>query len=385
MPVSSPSYFPPSRGTDQIVGITAGRSQTGFRVFMAGQSTGDNSTASDLVLIGDNVLSAGVTDVNADFTTIIGSQSASDATDFTSGASPGPAAIFGGNILPLVTKLSGTVAIGADICPGLGHIGNGGGNTIIGIEACGQVNAVQVSFQNSVIIGYRAYRCGDALGQQDQNFNVIIGAQAVAAGGSDGFGTITGNVLIGSLAAVSMGGQCSENVFIGDTVASSVTTSANNNVCIGANSNISNNGAIAVTGMVVIGAGASATSSLYATIIGANIGFGGRGVTGTVAIGYGAGTDGGTVPAADQFYLETNYPFVKKTLMFGYLNRGTLIVGNSTGGVNRDISDSQNALKLLAGLPSGVAPVGGGYFYFSAATGLHFISPSGLDTILALP
>lgn len=323
-------------------------------------------------------MTAGVTDANAQYSAVYGSKSFGAITNFTQ-TNAGAVVSVGGNNFPLVTDMGGTVAIGANICPGLVTVGNTGANVVIGMGACGNVNSVQSAFNSSVIIGFNAYRCTSATTAQDQSQNVIIGAFACAAGGPGGTGSITNNVVIGTSAASSLAGQSSENVFIGDSVAASVIGGAVGNVVIGGNSNISGNN---VTGNTIIGSGCGITASNYATVLGGNIGFSGNSFVGGIAIGYGAGTAGFAV-GNDQFVIETFYSAVKKTILYGYMTRGTLIVGNSTNTVNRDIADSLNALKLLSGAPSGVAPVGGGYFYFNAASGLHFISPSGADTVLA--
>jgi hypothetical protein len=87
--------------------------------------------------------------------------------------------------------------------------------------------------------------------------------------------------------------------------------------------------------------------------------------------------------SAHEFYLETIIAAVKRTLLYGKIDQGGLVVGNSTGAVNRDVDGaaSRNILKLINGVVGAGAPVGGGYFYGSGGD-LHWMATDGDDTNL---
>ncbi len=66
---------------------------------------------------------------------------------------------------------------------------------------------------------------------------------------------------------------------------------------------------------------------------------------------------------------------------------GNTVLGDSAVANGRDFGagGTLNAIKILPGSGAGGAPATGGYFYYDAVTGLHFIGAAGTDTPLAPP
>ena len=112
MPVSSPSYFPPSRATGTVVGITAGVNTTGAQSFLAGNQAGESSTSSGLIIIGYDAGNAGIT--GQDNAVIIGVDCAQSL--FTnSGKAPNDApVIIGYKALQNILSADGSVIIGSN-------------------------------------------------------------------------------------------------------------------------------------------------------------------------------------------------------------------------------------------------------------------------------
>jgi hypothetical protein len=400
MPVTSPSYFPPSRGTDQIVGITAGQSQTGARVFLAGQSAGAHSTISDFIAIGDTAASGAAVDAALSGTTVIGSKSLSTLANTSASLTTGaPVTALGFNIAPLATSLSGSVLIGDHVAAGF----NGGvGAGALGIDSCVMIGSQVYLYPNavvsqassptlSVIIGYQAYQGVGAHnagnGMAVCFSNVVIGAQACAnVGNAQATGTgITTAVVIGASAGLQMGNsngaQPAGDVVIGYASVNDYVFGSNN-VFIGAG-----NSTVGVSGTVsnntAIGYGIKNIGNLNNTLLGSNITGPGLGGNQCIFIGAWAGrTQAGGV--GNIFILETNISPNQHALFYGRLDTGSLIIGNSTEAAgNRDLATlgGTNLLKLLNGTVGGTA-AGGGYLYVSAGA-LHWKGSSGTDTTLA--
>lgn len=411
MPVSSPSYFPPQRYSDRIVGLNAGIGQTGNRVFLAGFQAGTYSEESDIIIIGSSAFSAGtaatpVTDANGQYSVIIGSKTAPLLTDFTTFYNvPGPAIIIGGDTLGSAVSFANSIAIGTGIAVNynpnpLGGVAqayaydnlvignqimanvpaaywqNWSRNVVIGQAACygnGASTVNSMSFTENVVIGEAAQSQSDLGSGSGCGQNVIIGWQAAltSSGGS--------NILIGSSVAPSLttGG---ENIVIGTSAGVAAAGTMNvvighnagngdqQNVCIGAQTAMAGT----VTYSVILGAAQSNVElqSNRCTLIGNGAGFGDACCTGTTA--------------TDTFIAETYDGTTRRSLLFGVMGDGNLIVGDSVPGTNRDFggTGATNVLKLINGTAGNADPVGGGYFYVVAGA-LHWVSSSGVDTTLA--
>jgi hypothetical protein len=380
MPVSSPSYFPGVKGTDQIVGITAGASQTGARVFLAGSKAGAFSTVADLVLIGDNVGgTSAYTDAGMRGTTVIGSSSVPRGGDCTTDiltGNTGAVTSLGWNNAPNIVagaRIAGLIMIGAGILPNAPFDGGGSNwarNILIG-NNIGQNNQSTAGFGSSdnVIIGYLA-ASANAAGNQQLLENTIIGSRAC----SSLIGTsVTGCVVIGSRAAQGMGG--SSNTIIGDQAASTLTTGANN-VIVGQGATL--NGATAYT--VAIGAGQVANVSSKSVYIGGSSGSPPAwGANRNVVIGYNAGANA-TAGQGDQFIVETN-DVSQLSLIYGRFDTGNLWLGNAAV-ANRGSTGTNNVYLTNGNVGTG-SPVGGGYLYVNAGA-LHYKGSSGTDTVVAV-
>lgn len=379
MPFTSSSYFGSVRQIDRIVGQNAGLNQTGQRVFLAGLNAGRNSTVSDLVVVGSSALSAvaGVTDANARYSTVLGSSSAIVATDFTEPVVrnfPGPIVVVGGNILPALARMPSTVAIGANIAPSLAGAPTWGANVIIGIDAMRNVDTSS-NYEYNVIIGYGAQRKVVSAGQsRNVTQSVVIGALACANGAA--FELSSANVVIGTEAGLNMD-RSEGNVLIGYRAGWSITTSPSQgrNTIIGSGADCSSAG----ERNVIVGFGSIvANNTQYATLLGSEIVANNNDFSGCIVIGAGANAN---VSMQDKFLMETDRGGTRRALMYGDNTRGSLVVGHSTNGTNRDFPGT-NLLKLLNGTITGVAPAGGGFFYVNAGE-LHWVGSANTDTVIA--
>lgn len=400
MPVTSPSYFPPSRGTDQIVGITAGQSQTGARVFLAGQSAGAHSTISDFIAIGNVAAGNAITDSNLSGTTVIGSKSLATVTSGVGFNASGPVVSIGYNNAPLANTLASSQLIGDNIAPNFSG-GTGGG--ALDIDACVMIGSQVYYYPDStpshassptlsVLIGYQAFRAAGAhrtpTGMAQCVSNVIIGAQAcLNVGNAQSTGTgITSAVVIGAAAGSQMGNGSGYlptlDVIIGAGAMSDYTNGSQNTFIGGGNSTVNVSGT--VSNNVAIGYGITQVGNLNNTLIGANI-IGPYAANQCIFIGASAGRTqaGGT---SHVFILETNISPNQYALFYGRLDLGNLVIGNSLdSGSTRDIGGAggTNCLKLLNGTKfTAGALSGGGYFYVSSGA-LHWVGSGGTDTTLA--
>jgi hypothetical protein len=112
-----------------------------------------------------------------------------------------------------------------------------------------------------------------------------------------------------------------------------------------------------------------------------------------ILLGAGANSSAELAAGSDHFLVETvnSSTGVRRNLMYG--NMGTVpgatvtacgLVFGLSSAANRDLP-GMNVVKILEGSWDGTNPVGGGLFYYDAATGLHFVGAAGTDTVLAPP
>lgn len=402
MPVSSPSYFPPAGGGGQVVGTTAGNGATGVRTFLAGANAGKfTEPVNDLIVIGDNADSGGtvgapITDTNLAGLIVIGSQAfkACVAAAGNFGASfNGPSTVVGFNCAPLLSDSNSNTFFGSNQLTSYVYNGStvtpNAANVVVGEQASANLSSGTAgSYQGYVRNVHIGFNCasGSSVGApQNKGFadNVIIGYKAVSgvvSSGVLGGPQVSQNVVIGSQAAsllgnVNSGTGSAKNVLIGYAIAAG--GDANNNVQVGYN--ITGGGTFNTT------IGESATGGSDSNVV-----IGGRGAgrqlpgslnSRCVAIGAGAGFFGDT--ANDQFLLETYDGATRRTLMYGLFGQGSpagIVVGFSSPATNRDLPGF-NILKLLNGTVTGVAPVGGGFFY-SLAGRLHWVDTGNVDWVL---
>lgn len=408
MPVSSPSYFPPQRNTDRIVGLNAGTSQTGNRVFLAGLAAGTHTSGSDLIVIGDEALSAGTASnvnpangiiaIGTNTFAAINSNSVDDSVAIglnagqrlqrSGNGQSGAHVLIGPNAGAYLAASSADVIIG-DSAAQLSEGGNTGGgnpaslNVVIGYQAAqnvGTLGTVNSQLRSNVVIGANAAQGGGTLGNSAALNNSVIIGQGAASGGM-----ITRSIS----AAVVIGFQT--------CTALASTTTTTNVVIIGPSMNISSaNGCVVIgqgygnglnhdaSGMAAVGDNINSQNQ-QSTFLGSNLACAGGG-KGNIVIGYGAGsllTSG----INDAFLVETNVNSNSRVaLLYGQIRNGNLCVGNSTFGTNTDFGNinNTNCLKILntTSYSPGTNPIGGGFFYVNAGA-LHWVGTSGTDTQLA--
>ena len=340
MPISTPAYWPPPRGTDQIVGITAGRAQTGARVILGGQNAGNNSTISDFIALGNEAGAAGLTAAKFDGTTLIGSQAFKSLT--AQADAQGAVTALGYNICPLLTTASTMVAIGSNILQNL-----------VSLEFTNPSNVVVIG--HNILPGFTTLATSNNFKE-----NVIIGC---AIGGSNLTGTFEGCVVIGTsipantadpnaqpLDSVVIGWSAGnavgdQNVAIGSQAAGDYTTGTGN-ISIGYNS----------------GNGIATTSS--------NIYLGSFSGLGYLEIG-------------ERLLIAPGTAYSNESLIDGNGANGNICLGlSSDANSGVQLAGANNILKLMNGTASAAVPTAGGYFYVTAGV-LHFVDGAGNITTLS--
>lgn len=392
MPITSPSYFPPASGLDQVRGTNAGQLSTGAPLFLAGKNAGKNSTTGGLIIIGDTSGNGGITGSDLVNAVIIGNSSWESL------------AIGDGNAIPITS-------VGANIA----NLANGVDSSVFFgsqmLNAVDTSNAATIS--NAVFVGNNIYNSAKpnanvtstvvigsnivaaVAGNSNPSQSVVIGTNILNAAGPQ---TMSNSVLIGNgITGSASAGQIASTIAIGGNNTLPVATTGN--VIIGLGAGSSDGGAAAdENNIVAIGTGVTFSAGGgfhvlvgYKAINPANAGAS----FGCVCIGANAGS---TVPATIGFdnllVIESSTTLsggsgnTPSTLVYGQFTTGNLIFGNSVAGTNRDFGGTgvgaTNIHKLVNGTKStGGNPVGGGYFYVSAGS-LHWVGSSGTDTALAV-
>lgn len=411
MPVSSPSYFPPNRSNGSIVGITAGMGLTGARDFVGGKGAGNYLTVSDIIVIGDSALSAGtlaapITDANAQYSVILGSQSGKAATTFTA-IGTGPAVIIGGNSLPASADIANMIVVG---CQNFPLISAAGGfepaSTIaIGNGIGASIPSGSYNTRNDILIGHGILPVLDDTVYGGSQQNIIIGHQACSTTTSPSPASFDFNVVIGNSAATPL--KSNKNVIVGYACCNAYTGPNGNGfgvVAVGQGISLANNN----RNTVIVGCQGSAIGGDRNVFIGTNVQAAAGAGSDNTLIGdatartpnWGAmsgarctflGSNAGyeeTLTNSDRFIAETYDGATLRALLYGIMGTGNLLIGNSTpagqAGANRDFggTGATNVLKLINGTPGNADPVGGGYFYATAGA-LHWVGSSGTDTTLA--
>jgi hypothetical protein len=353
MPISSPSYFPPQRSIDRIVGLNAGLKQTGNRVFLAGENAAQNATSSDLIVIGDDALSgipSGYAD-NIPGTIVIGSggTAGSLTNSNTSGYSAADGAIIiGYGMLPNTASANGSVIIGANSFAQLkpqnasGDYGGINGSVVIGTGMMNGATALtnpESQISDSVIIGY-AFNYSNSYWTGISSC-VIIGANIANTEYSNSFsntvaigygccasGMPTDSVIIGGGAGPAGGsghGACSDIVAIGYQAGSNI---------------------VATNGGTFLGYQAGESLGDVANMLDVRAG------------GYSALTGVGNPHGTGGFNLIFN-------------------CGGALG--NAQLATAVGIFCLMNGTKGTANPTGGGYFYVTGGV-LHWVDSSGVDT-----
>lgn len=410
MPVSSPSYFPPAGGGGQIVGTTAGNGATGLRTFLAGANAAKFTQESDLIVIGHNALSAGtvgapLSDANLAGTVILGSGSAPLVTQAISGGvGLGPSTIIGFNNLPLEVQTNLNTVVGTNILPVyVSDVGVAANNNVLVGDRVGNKLAAMNSghgtgYRSNIVIGARAASADGQVSNQNKTFdhNVIIGYKAVSSvvgTANTGGPGVSNNVIIGEQAGATLGdldtsNGAQGNVFLGYGAGDGGDASAN--VMIGYQARGNNADSPAATSNVGIGS----TTAGFGVKAGQNynVVIGGGAVNNVgnsrcIFLGAGAGAGSAVAVAGDQLLFETYDGTTRRGYVYGRGGiAGALVApcgvlfGASTEGTDRDLPGT-NIVKILNGSATGVAPVGGGFFY-SVAGRLHWVDTGNVDWTL---
>lgn len=367
--------------TDRLVarnsdgGLAAGAQH----VILFGEVAGLNDSLNNIIAIGAFALDAGLADTDIEGTIAIGVNAASSVTAGTNNADVNAAnVIIGQRAAEQAAFLDSMVVIGGEaLSDYVGLVTTGADRSVvIGNEAVQNLNG-SAQFSGNTAIGWRAMRC--SAGAFNMTNNVVIGSTScngIAA-------TFNNNTVVGSGSGIIMGnsGNLSDsNTILGASAGNNLDV-GDENVLIGAGTNLTNAGAQHQN--VVVGRSASAYGSQNTVLgFGANNGVAGAAGLRNIVIGY---QGGATLPngRSDTFVVETFDGGINRAILYADLATGNLIVGGSNQGVDRDFDGAatRNILKLLNGVPGGLAPVGGGYFYVAAGL-LHFVTSTGVDRAL---
>lgn len=395
MPISSPSYFPPQNGNRSIVGQTAGLQMLGARCFLGGQNAAKFTTVNDLVVIGDNALSAGIqgariTDAFFAGSVILGSNAGATMTRATNNANgragniligkDAAAAAVSGDSLVVIGDGALRSFVGAPAAAGPNRSVFIGCNAGGGLTGVGQLDGITV-------IGYGAFGGSTTVHTNSVN-SVVIGNSAVAQVQTG----LSGCVFIGTQAGFQAGvtNQSGQNTVIGAGAGGSLDM-GDDNTLIGNTAVVSDNGFGNQDENVVVGSGSSVFGSQGVVVgKGATAGQFGTSTRGHIVIGYRAGV---LLPnnLTDVLYIGTfnaGSSGVERCAIYGRMDKGALILGLSQQGVDRDIgaADASNLVKLVNGTygAAPVAPVGGGQFA-SIAGQLNWLATTGKITPLTTP
>lgn len=386
-------FFPSNPGViltavDRLVATNAdgGLSPAASHVVLFGEDAGQNNSQSNVIAIGAFAVDGGLASAALDGTIAIGVSAASTLFE-TGSLETGEVApiIIGKNAAALLTSLHASVIIGTNALAnysqpvsGLRHVKS---LVIIGDQAAENANG-SGSFNQNVIIGFRAFQKGASGATSGAVSNVMIGDRVA----EDAVNTVSSNVFIGASCAPSVSssaGTCDLNVAIGADSASGLDIGTEN-VLIGRNVNIGATPTAANQQRnVCLGASATVRGSQNVIIgYGAENASSGTTGVGNIFIGYGVGA-GSTASASHQFLVETvgatGSGAVRRGVMYGDMTLGNLIVGLTTPAVDRDMPGT-NSLKIINGTATG-NPVGGGMFYVTAGE-LRWRSSAGVDYLL---
>lgn len=374
--------------TDRESGPGAGAGASGNYCIFLGGGAGQNAAANRMIVFGNAAADAGVpSSAQTDGLIVIGVDSLGAATTFN--AASYPSVVVGDKILPGIT--SGPAAgvwIGASI--GKSAVTAAGGffrDVVIGANIYGDLTTFAAqTFGDNVLIGADVYRNQITSNLLIPSQSVVIGSQAVI--GTGGAGTGLRNVIIGYAACSALRGS-TENVFIGANVAQAAQL-VGNSVIIGPNTLSDTSG----TDNVMIGGSQDAIQGgsgvIGNVVLGASIGTGGGGgtITGNrnIRIGHRCGGNARTGSADNTMLIESYDGTTRRTILFGDMNAGSLVVGRSLNGTDRD-TPGTNILKLITGTATGAAAAGGGFFYTMTIAGtvgvLRWMSGTPNDQIVA--
>jgi hypothetical protein len=359
VPISNPSYFPAARSNGSVVGLTAGTKSTGARNFLALAEAGQNSTASDLIAIGNDSLGAGANGyVGTGGHICIGSNAGYSLSQDNGNAITDPAVIIGFNTYTNPASAGQMVVIGSN---NLAQLPNGA--------------EIREGPYQSIVIGHKILNGNNTLGA-----NALVGAIIIGAGifNDPAAGTLANSVIIGVGAATSSESLEGTGLTIIGQGACPNSIPGNDSTVIGAGA-LPNASSAAASNLIAIGAGAA--PQLQSTSL-PSCGI----FIGTQA-GHGFSQENGVLVLA---------PFPPDSGLFDSLIAGRLWNGSSgstaignlclgaalAADTDIDLPSATNIVKLINGTVGTANPTNGGYFYVDEGA-LHWVGSSGTDTTLA--
>lgn len=362
---------------DREAGPGAGAGASGNRSIFLGLNAGQNSTPSNLIVIGNGSVIGGLADNTLNGSTIVGQGDAPVWTAGTGQGNTGGLTIMGSGNALLMQKGDSSVIVGQANLPlyQASSVNSGLQKSVIVGNANMSALSSTTNIINCVAIGYHVANVTTFA-----HSNCVMIGQGVlgAATGTLGDMTVMGNgahsgptsatqdVVIGSAAGVNAAGTSNGMVLLGYG-AISQTGSAVGNTVVGANAacNGSSN--------VVMGFTAQTPAN--------NAG------TKSVSIGAWAGRTLSNT-STEILVIETNDPGgTQKALLYGEFVTGNLLVGAATDAGGRktffpQTANATNGLGLANGTRGTGNPTGGGFFY-SIAGALHWVGSAGTDTPIA--
>lgn len=345
-----------------------------------GENAGTNLGSSNVIAIGQRALSGGfAAGSGADFSTVVGENSFPGPADLTTGALGAVSAVTiigGGNLSQMAVsrRFAGLIMLGAGNMADFVGTSDGGmdRSVFIGNGILKNNSANNALASDNIFIGYRVCARGLPVDSTQYIDNVFIGSLCGPQGNT--INSIVGNTVIGSKAAQGMMNPSADNTIVG-RMAGGISNGLQNTI-IGSGAGIGPNG----NNNIAIGYSCSQGAGDDNTYVGTSQ-TNAQASSRNIFLGRGAG-NGATVGTSDQFIVETvDGTTTRRTMFFGDMNNGNLIVGKSTPAVDRDTRGT-NTLKLLNGGKGAGNPVGGGFFYVNAGA-LHWVGSAGTDTVIA--
>jgi hypothetical protein len=344
---------------DRETGPGAGAGTSGNRSLMLGLNAGQNSTGSDLYVIGSNALSGGLNlgATQGSGSIFIGTNAGQSLT-----SSAGPNFFIGLNAGATLTGPAAdrNILMGDHIFAAIPS--NNVNNTVAIGHGIMSTYALNVAQQDNVFVGtdIANFGGGGGGGSPQLSNNVVIGWQAIHQFDTSAAFTWSGNVIIGSTCCAGPTQNVSGSVYIGNSAGLTHTGQPFDNVVIGASAG----GTVAnPTHCVAVGFGTS-TGLDHNTIIGDFINGNPDTATRCILIGAGAATSSFPAASFDLFLVETVVGGVERAILFGNMAAGNLVVGNATFLAGHGFgTGATNALKIVNGtLPSTAPDVGGEFF-----------------------
>lgn len=381
---------PPSiilTSVDRLIASNAdgGLSPLAAHIILFGENAGQNLGDLDgIIAMGGFALDAGLADADLHGTIVIGLNAMTALTSGTNNDTPNSGlVVIGENAGRVLVSCGDSVIIGAGALTN--YIGDATAvglarSVIIGNSAMERLSGTSQCLENT-IVGWRSGRGNINYLPASFSQNVFVGDQIASAAVS----SVIGNTVVGAGACLQLGsggiGNANQNVVMGQGSGAGLDF-GDENVLLGANVGLPNGAAG--------GQSANTIAGFQANAFGSNNVILGKFATNNplqsggpndlcIVIGRGAGL---TWPATRSNFavLETFDPVgaVQRSCLFADMESGAVILGRSTEGVDRQtVNTGTNTVKILNGAAGTAAPVGGGRL-FALAGQLNWLASSGI-------